>query len=296
MIASRSSQRVVRPARPERPFGVLGYPPELLSEVRSRGAVHNLACGRPTPDAPHPRAKSRQLARVSTPIVLLFPMKILLVEDEADLAHWLSRALARQAGFVVDWTDDGLLAERRLLQEEFDAVVLDLGIPGMDGETLLARMRARDDRTPVLVLTARDSLASRVGLLRDGADDFLPKPFVLEELEARLSALIRRSRGREFQRMSCGGLVFDLGSQRFTLGGEVLSLTPREQAVLRALLQRSGEPVSKQAIMERLLPGNEDLNPDAVEVIVHRLRKKLQDSGVRIVTMRGLGYCLEQEA
>lgn len=222
-------------------------------------------------------------------------MKILLVEDEADLAHWLSRALARQAGFVVDWTDDGLLAERRLLQEEFDAVVLDLGIPGMDGETLLARMRARDDRTPVLVLTARDSLASRVGLLRDGADDFLPKPFVLEELEARLSALIRRSRGREFQRMSCGGLVFDLGSQRFTLGGEVLSLTPREQAVLRALLQRSGEPVSKQAIMERLLPGNEDLNPDAVEVIVHRLRKKLQDSGVRIVTMRGLGYCLEPD-
>lgn len=222
-------------------------------------------------------------------------MRILLVEDEAELAHWLSRALARQAGFVVEWADDGVLADRRLAQEEFDAVVLDLGVPGMDGQALLARMRARDDRTPVLVLTARDSLASRVGLLREGADDFLPKPFVLEELEARLLALIRRSRGREFQRMSCGVLSYDLAGQRFTVDGELLALTPREQAVLRTLIQRSGEPLSKQAILDRILPGNDDLSLDAVEVIVHRLRKKLQDTGVQIVTMRGLGYCLEAQ-
>ncbi|MDO4905059.1 MAG: response regulator [Lautropia sp.] len=222
-------------------------------------------------------------------------MRILLIEDEAELAHWLSRALARQAGFIVEWTDDGLLAERRLMQEDFDAVILDLGIPGMDGQTLLARMRVRDDRTPVLVLTARDSLANRVGMLHDGADDFLPKPFVLEELEARLTALIRRSRGREFQRMGCGALVYDVVSQRFVVDGETLQLTPREQAVLRALIQRSGEPLSKQAILDRISPSHDDLSLEAVEVIVHRLRKKLQDSGVQIVTMRGLGYCLEAQ-
>ncbi|RMX07999.1 response regulator [Corticibacter populi] len=220
-------------------------------------------------------------------------MKILLVEDEADLAHWLARALARQAGFVVEWADDGLLAERRLQQEEFDAVILDLGIPGLDGSSVLARMRARDDRTPVLVLTARDSLANRVGMLNDGADDFLPKPFQLEELEARLQALIRRSRGREFGRMSCGRLHYDLGSQRFWSGEEPLALTPREHAVLRTLIQKSGEPLSKQAILERILPDESDIGLDAVEVIVHRLRKKLQSCQVQIVTMRGLGYCLE---
>ena len=123
-------------------------------------------------------------------------MRILLIEDEAELARWLARSLARHAGFVVEWADDGLVAERRLAMEEFDAVVLDLGLPGMDGHSLLARMRARDDRTPVLVLTARDSLAEKIGTLHEGADDFLPKPFVVEELEARLIALIRRSRGR----------------------------------------------------------------------------------------------------
>lgn len=120
-------------------------------------------------------------------------MRILLIEDEAELARWLSRSLARHAGFVVEWADDGLVAERRLAIEEFDAVILDLGLPGMDGHTLLAKIRARDDRTPVLVLTARDSLAEKIGTLHQGADDFLPKPFVVEELEARLIALIRRS-------------------------------------------------------------------------------------------------------
>ena len=109
-------------------------------------------------------------------------MRILLIEDEAELARWLSRSLARHAGFVVEWADDGLVAERRLAIEEFDAVILDLGLPGMDGHTLLAKIRARDDRTPVLVLTARDSLAEKIGTLHQGADDFLPKPFVVEEL------------------------------------------------------------------------------------------------------------------
>lgn len=220
-------------------------------------------------------------------------MRILLIEDEAELAWWLSRSLARHAGFVVDWADDGLVAERRLAVEEFDAVILDLGLPSMDGHTLLAKIRARDDRTPVLVLTARDSLAERVDTLHEGADDFLPKPFVLEELEARLIALIRRSRGREHPRLTLGDLTLDTYAQRFTVRGQPLALSPREQAVLRVLIQRSGEPINKQQILDRIQTDESDVNLESIEVLVHRLRKKLVQTGVQIVTLRGLGYCLE---
>jgi len=220
-------------------------------------------------------------------------MRLLLVEDEPELARWLARALARQAGFVVQWADDGLLADRRLSMEEFDAVILDLGLPGLDGQSLLARMRARHDGTPVLVLTARDSLASRVDTLHQGADDFLPKPFRIEELEARLTALVRRSRGREHPRWYCGDLHFDSVSQRFHVGTEKLALSPREHAVLRTLIQKAGEPLSKQHILDRVVSEDSEVNLEAVEVLVHRLRKKLTDSGAQIVTLRGLGYSLE---
>ncbi|MGE8670854.1 MAG: response regulator [Achromobacter mucicolens] len=220
-------------------------------------------------------------------------MRILLIEDEAELARWLSRSLARHAGFVVEWADDGLVAERRLAIEDFDAVILDLGLPGMDGHALLAKIRARDDRTPVLVLTARDSLAERIGTLHEGADDFLPKPFVVEELEARLIALIRRSRGREHPRLTLGDLFFETSAQKFTVSGQPLQLSPREHAVLRVLIQKSGEPINKQQILDRILTDDADVNLEAIEVLVHRLRKKLADTGVQIVTMRGMGYCLE---
>lgn len=223
-------------------------------------------------------------------------MRILLVEDEPELARWVSRALARQAGFVVEWADDGLLADKRLAMEEFDAIVLDLGLPTLDGRTLLARLRARDDRTPVLVLTARDSLADRVDTLHEGADDFLPKPFRVEELEARLTALIRRSRGREHPRLACGALVLDTASQRFTLNGQPFALSPREHAVLRVFIQRTGEPVNKQQILERVFSQDSDVNHEAIEVLVHRLRKKLAGAGVQIVTLRGMGYYLETVA
>src|SRR5690606_30283091 len=220
-------------------------------------------------------------------------MRILLIEDESELARWLSRSLARHAGFVVEWADDGHIAERRLAVEEFDAVILDLGLPGMDGHSLLAKIRARDDRTPVLVLTARDSLAERVDTLHEGADDFLPKPFILEELEARLVALIRRSRGREHPRLTLGDLVLDTSAQRFTVKGQPLQLSPREHAVLRVLIQRSGEPINKQQILDRIQTDDSDINLEAIEVLVHRLRKKLTDTGVQVVTLRGIGYCLE---
>lgn len=222
-------------------------------------------------------------------------MRILLVEDEQDLAHWLARILERQSGMVVEWVDDGQLADLRLQQEDFDAVVLDLGLPGLDGHTVLERMRERDDRTPVIVLTARDSLAERVGTLKNGADDFLAKPFLVEELEARLQALVRRSRGREHPRLSCGPLQFDVATQRFSMASEALPVTRREHAVLLALLQRSGEPVGKQNILDRVFTGDREVNLEVIEVLVFRLRKKLLGSGVQIVTLRGLGYCLEEE-
>jgi len=223
-------------------------------------------------------------------------MRILLVEDEPELALWLSKSLARHGGFLVDWANDGLVADRRLQVESFDAIVLDLGLPGIDGYTLLKTLRNRDDRTPVIILTARDSLTERVDTLLQGADDFLPKPFRVEELEARLVALIRRSRGKEHSRLVCAGLALNTVTQRFSLDGQPLTLTPREYAVLRVLILKTGEPVSKQQIIERILPEDADMNLEAVEVIVHRLRKKLSGQTAHIVTLRGLGYCLEPQS
>ncbi len=220
-------------------------------------------------------------------------MRILLVEDEPELAHWLSRSLEKK-GFSIEWSNDGLVAYRRLQLEEFDAVILDLGIPSMDGHSVLSRLRSEDNRTPILILTARDSLADRVDTLESGADDFLPKPFRIEELVARLNALIRRSRGRDKPRLACGTLAYDLSTKRFTLNGAALAVTPRESEVLRILIQRSGEPVNKQFILDRLTDRDDEImNVEAVEVIIHRLRKKLQASDVQITTLRGIGYCLE---
>lgn len=220
-------------------------------------------------------------------------MRILLVEDESELARWLTRSLARHGGFMADWADDAELAERRLAVEEFDAIILDLGLPGMDGHTFLTRLRARDDRTPVLVLTARDSLVERIDTLHEGADDFLRKPFVIEELEARLIALIRRSRGRDHPRLALGALCLDTAAQRFTVNGQPLALSPREFSVLKVLIQRSGEPIPKQQILDRISPDDREVNLESIEVLVHRLRKKLVNTGTQIETLRGMGYCLE---
>lgn len=220
-------------------------------------------------------------------------MRILLIEDEPDLALWLTRSLEKK-GFAVEWANDGLVAHHRLQVEEFDALVLDLGLPGLDGRTVLERLRSNDNRTPVLILTARDSLQERVESLECGADDFLPKPFQIEELVARVNALIRRSRGKDKPRMACAGLAYDLSSKRFTLEGSTLSVSPREAEVLRILVQRSGEPVNKKYILDRLNDQDvEEINIEAIEVLIHRLRKKLQHSDVQISTLRGVGYCLE---
>jgi two-component system, OmpR family, response regulator TctD len=219
-------------------------------------------------------------------------MRILLAEDERELANWLVRAL-QQSGFQVDWVDDGRMVRRCLKATRYDALVLDLGLPGVGGHDVLAELREANHRLPVLILTARDSLIERVSTLNEGADDFLAKPFELVELEARLMALIRRARGGEHPRLACGPLAYDPASKQFALDREPLALTPREHAALRALIQRSGEPLSKQEIIERVFSDEQDVYPEAVEVLVHRLRKRLGDSAVRITTLRGLGYVLE---
>lgn len=219
-------------------------------------------------------------------------MRILLAEDERELAEWLVRAL-QQSDFQVDWVNDGRLVRRSLKATRYDALILDLGLPGLGGHDVLADLREADQRLPVLVLTARDSLIERVSSLNEGADDFLAKPFELAELEARLLALIRRARGSDHPRLACGVLAYDTATKLFSLGHEPLLLTPREHAVLRALIQHSGEPLSKQQLLDRVFSDEQDVNPEAIEVLVHRLRKRLGASPVRITTLRGLGYVLE---
>lgn len=222
-------------------------------------------------------------------------MHILLVEDEHALGEWLSKAL-EQSGCRVDWRDDGRLVEPALAECNYDAMVLDLGLPGRSGGEVLRRLRAQDKRLPVLVLTARDSLTERVNTLNEGADDFLAKPFALAELEARLTALVRRARGSEHPRFACGPLLFDTVTRQFTLGSDSLPLSPREHALLKALIQRSGEPLSRQQVMDRVFSDEEDVQPSVIDVLVHRLRKRLDQRGVRIHTYRGLGYVLESDS
>jgi two-component system response regulator TctD len=219
-------------------------------------------------------------------------MRLLLVEDEHSLAQSLARALG-QSGYEVEWYDDGRLGEMSLQDRRYDAVILDLGLPGRSGHQLLKSLRTRDHAVPVLVLTARDSLAERVSTLNEGADDFLAKPFALAELEARLAALIRRSKGQERAQLTCGPLAYEPATRRFTLEGEPLQLTPREAALLVALIEDCGRPLTKQQILDRVFADKDDVMPEAVEVVIHRLRKRLDDKGARIVTLRGLGYVLE---
>ncbi len=219
-------------------------------------------------------------------------MRLLVVEDEEDLANWLLRALA-QSGFVPDHVADIRSARASVATTEYDAIVLDLRLPDTHGLVWLRELRDAGDTTPVLVLTAQGGLDDRVRGLNLGADDFLTKPFALAELEARLSALGRRGRGPRNTRIQYGRLIFDSETRSFSLDDELLALTPRERAALSALVQRYGKPVTKSQLFEKVFELQSDAGPDAIEVVMHRLRKKLADSGVQIVTVRGLGYMLK---
>lgn len=219
-------------------------------------------------------------------------MRILLVEDHPELGRWIAKAL-RGSGFAVDVITDGAEADQALGTEPYGLAVLDLTLPGLDGLEVLRRLRARNQTLPVLLLTARGDVAERVRGLNLGADDYLTKPFALEELEARVKALLRRGQTIDPPRLAYGPLVFDSTSRSFELGGKPLSLTPREAAVLEILLARRGRAVPKEQLFERVFAFDDHVNPEAIELYVHRVRKKLEGTEVAIRTLRGLGYLLE---
>ncbi len=222
-----------------------------------------------------------------------YTMRILVVEDNAELAHWLVRTLRREQ-YTVDCIANGADADFALRSEKYDLVILDLALPKMDGKDVLRRLRARQDSTPVLVLTANNSMQSRVSELDEGADDYMAKPFEIEELEARIRVLLRRSSGQANPVLSCGDLSYNTNSREFQVAGQSLALTPRERAVLELLVRRCGNTVTKQSLAQSLFSLDEAVSVDAIEIYVHRLRKKLEASSAKIMTLRGLGYLLRQ--
>lgn len=221
-------------------------------------------------------------------------MRILLVEDDAALRDTLHEAL-RQADYGVDPVADGRAADAALSCGEYDLVILDLGLPAIDGIEVLKRMRMRQDASPVLILTARDSVDQRVLGFQVGADDYLIKPFALPELEARIAALLRRA-GRGLPVLSNGPLRFDVQHRTVSMDGKSLDISVREMTILEALMQRQGQVVIKSRLTQQISDWDGEVGANAVEVYVHRLRKKLQPHGIQIRTIHGLGYLLEQYA
>nr|WP_275590788.1 MULTISPECIES: response regulator [Pseudomonas] len=215
-----------------------------------------------------------------------------MVEDHPQLGESVAQAL-KGAGWTVDLLQDGVAADLALASEDYALAILDVGLPRLDGFQVLARLRERGKTLPVLMLTARGEVRDRVHGLNLGADDYLAKPFELTELEARVKALLRRSVLGGEQQQRCGELVYDLGARRFTLAEQAMNLTSREQAVLEALIARPGRVMSKEQLAAQVFGLDQDASADAIEIYVHRLRKKLEGSSVRIVTFRGLGYLLE---
>lgn len=222
-------------------------------------------------------------------------MRILIVEDDPVLADGLTRSL-RGADYAVDCAGTGADADHVLATQPYDLVILDVGLPGIDGFEVLRRLRRRGSAVPVLVLTARDALTDRVKGLDLGADDYMVKPFDLPELEARVRALIRRGQSGGASALTHGPLVVDTAGRRATLAGEALELSARELGVLEVLMMRSGRVVNKEQLAEQLYGWDEEVGANAIEVYVHRLRRKLEPAGVVIRTIRGLGYLLEKDA
>jgi two-component system OmpR family response regulator len=220
-------------------------------------------------------------------------MRVLLIEDDAVLADALLRAL-RQADYAVDWVNDGVEADHLLLTSYCDLVILDLGLPKIDGIEILRRMRQRGSKIPVLVLTSHDAMECRVQALDMGADDYLTKPFDLRELEARARALIRRGQSGMGAQLKCGDLTLNTADRQAMLLNDLLDLSAREVSILETLMLRAGKVVSKETLSEQLSASHDDLSGNAIEVYVHRLRKKLEGSSVHIRTLRGLGYMLEK--
>ena len=225
-------------------------------------------------------------------------MKLLLVEDDPSMRSTLERALSRR-GVQVSSCGDGARALQLWREQSPDVVTLDLSLPGLDRLQVLEQARRSGLATPVLILTARGTVGDRVIGLNSGADDYLPKPFDLDELEARLRALARRQpdaatgAGKSWAPITVGALRYEQDSGAIYFRDQVLELTPRETALLQALMARPGHAVSKERLFELVFPGQDDVQYEAIEVVVYRLRKKLAHTGTTLMTLRGLGYLLK---
>ena len=216
-------------------------------------------------------------------------MRILLAEDDPQLGDGLTVGL-RQAGFTVDWVRDGPAADVALQTEAFDLLVLDLGLPRLGGLDVLARVRGRGQAVPVLILTARDAVGDKVAGLDGGADDYLVKPVDLDELAARIRALIRRSAGRSAPLLVWGELVLDPAARRLTRAGEPVELSGREFALLQMLLEGAGRVLTRSQLEQSLYGWGDEPDSNALEVHIHHLRKKLGSELIR--TLRGVGYTI----
>ena len=223
-------------------------------------------------------------------------MRILLVEDDAELGGAVSASLKREH-YALDWVTDGVAAAAALSTSEYDLMILDLGLPKLSGLNVLKQLRGRGESQralPVLVTTAMDAVNDRVEGLDAGADDYLVKPFALDELHARVRALIRRRNAASSSIIEHGNLSFDLTSRQAAAAGVPLELSVREAGILEVLLLRAGRAVTKEQLLEKLCAWDSDISLNAIEVYVHRLRKKLEPAGVQVRTFRGLGYCIDK--
>jgi len=219
-------------------------------------------------------------------------MRILITEDDASLAEALQFSL-KQSGYAVDWVSNGAAADEALKENGFGLLILDLGLPKLDGFEVLRRLRLRDPALPVLILSGREQPEEKVNGLDLGADDYLVKPFSLNELQARVRALLRRGQGRAAPLISYGELSFDTVQREARAGGKALALSAQETGVLEVLLGRFGRVVSKDQLVEQLYSAGHEVSHNAMEVCVHRLRKKLAGSGITVRTQYGRGYLLD---
>lgn len=218
-------------------------------------------------------------------------MKLLLVEDNAELAHWVVNLLRRE-NFAIDCVGDGESADRLLAAHCYDVVLLDIQLPRMDGKEVLARLRRRGDKVPVVILTAYGSTDDKVDCFSAGADDYVVKPFDARELVARIKALIRRQAGAMSGCLVCGDLEYIPDTRDFRHNNLPLALRARERTILEALMLRQGKTVSKTTLMDSVFGLDDEPSADAIDIYIHRLRSHLALSSAQIVTLRGLGYIL----
>jgi two-component system, OmpR family, response regulator TctD len=233
------------------------------------------------------------ICTMNTPAAPAEKVKLLLVEDDPALGQALALALARR-GYVISQATDGVTALNRARNEKFSAVVLDLTLPELDGMEVLKALRADGKTVPVIVLTARSAVGDRVQGLRMGADDYLSKPFDIDELEARIQALLRRGGAAAQSSSELGGLTVDRAAGACYSGGVAVELSSREFAMLAALIERPGHAVTRDRLWQAVFADGSEAQPDAIEVVAYRLRKKIAACGVELVALRGVGYLLRE--